>query len=157
MHDNGQIGGAQIGEVRIYRLIPYIIGIYEYQLNRIDELQATRQDIWNYYQSEFNEIDWIKTPAEAPKDDKHSYFTYCIRIPKRDELAHFLLDNDVYTTLRYHPLHMNSLYGQMDVQLPNCEALNEDALSIPIHPRLSNNDTQKIVDLIKSFGKKKSL
>jgi aminotransferase len=132
-------------------------GIGLAQLERIDDLQTTREKVWKHYQSEFGNMRWIETPAEAMPGDKHSYFTYCVRVPKRDELAHFLLDNEVYTTLRYHPLHLNKLYGQMDVRLPNCETLNESALSIPLHPRLTDNEVDKIVDLFKKFGKANSL
>jgi aminotransferase len=78
-------------------------------------------------------------------------------VPHRDELAHYLLENDVYTTLRYHPLHLNSLYRQTDVRLLNSEQLNEDCLSIPIHPRLTSAEVEKIVSLIKAFGASRSL
>lgn len=132
-------------------------GIGLAQLDKIDELQRIRKKIWDHYQSEFSASGWIKTPAGAPGNDIHSYFTYCIRVPHRDELAHFLLDNDIYTTLRYHPLHLNPLYNQMNIRLPNCEILNEDCLSIPLHPRLEENDVDKIVDLIKKFGIKYNL
>lgn len=37
MQNNGQIAGASLGGISVYRLIPYIIGIYEYQLNRMDK------------------------------------------------------------------------------------------------------------------------
>ena len=124
------------------------------QLEAIDKLQARRKQIWDTYQNEFGDVDWITLPVEAHPDDRHSYFTYCLRVPKRDELAHYLLENEIYTTLRYHPLHMNSLYKQMDNKLTNCEKLNEDALSIPLHPRLSDDDVSKVVDAIKSFEKK---
>lgn len=121
------------------------------QLDRIDALQARREEIWNIYQREFAQASAIITPPDAPEDDRHSYFTYCIRTPRRDDLAHYLLDNQIYTTLRYHPLHLNPLYGQMNVRLPNCEQLNKDALCIPIHPRMSNNDVDKVVSTIKKF------
>ncbi len=123
------------------------------QLNKIDELQNIRKSIWDTYQTEFENYDWIKTPVEAHKSDRHSYFTYCIKTPKRDELAHYLLKNKIYTTLRYHPLHLNPLYKQTDVRLKNCELLNDNCLSIPLHPRLDNNDMDKIINSIKSFGK----
>jgi aminotransferase len=132
-------------------------GIGMAQLDTIDKLQNTRKKIWQYYQSEFARFSWITTPVEAPKEETHSYFTYCIRVPKRDQLARFLLDNGVYTTLRYHPLHMNPLYKQLDRKLPNCELLNEDCLSIPIHPRLTDKEAEIIVTLIKDFGNKNSL
>jgi aminotransferase len=129
-------------------------GIGLAQLDHMDELQATRKEIWDTYQQAFSGLGWMITSADAPKDDAHSYFTYCIRVPQRDELAHYLLDNEVYTTLRYHPLHLNPLYKQTDVRLANCEVLNEDCLSIPIHPRLATTDVDKIIGLIKAFGKK---
>lgn len=132
-------------------------GIGLAQLERIDELQAKRESIWRHYQDEFGRSGWIITPTETSEGDQHSYFTYCIRVPKRDELAHFLLENEVYTTLRYHPLHMNPLYGQTHVRLPHCEMLNEDALSIPLHPRLSDDDVNRIVGLLKQFGTTHSL
>jgi len=132
-------------------------GIGLAQLNHIEELQATRKGIWDLYQSEFSSLGWITNPVDAGGTDTHSYFTYCIRVPKRDDLAHFLLDNGVYTTLRYHPLHLNKLYNQSHVRLLNCELLNEDCLSIPLHPRLSSDDVGKIVGLIKEFGRKNNL
>ena len=121
------------------------------QLDRIDELQTRRKEIWESYQRELANVPWLITPQEAKPGDRHSYFTYCIRVPKRDELAHYLLGEQIYTTLRYHPLHLNPLYSQMDVRLPNCEQLNTDALSIPIHPRMSDADVDKVIDKIRAF------
>ena len=126
-------------------------GIGLAQLDRIDSLQSRRKTIWDTYQKAFADVPSIITPPEAEPGDRHSYFTYCIRVPKRDELAHYLLSEQIYTTLRYHPLHLNQLYGQMDVRLPNCEQLNQDALSIPIHPRMSDEDVEKVIEKITNF------
>ena len=127
-------------------------GIGLAQLEKFDELQAYRKKIWNIYQEEFKKTDWIKTPVDENPGDRHSYFTYAIRVPKRDELAHYLFDKGIYTTLRYHPLHMNKLYKQGHVKLPNAEQLNEDALSIPLHPNLTMDEVNYIVETIKSFS-----
>jgi dTDP-4-amino-4,6-dideoxygalactose transaminase len=121
------------------------------QLDRIDDLQNIRKNIWEKYQNEFKSFKNIICPVEANPGDKHSYFTYCIRVPKRDELAKYLLDNNIYTTLRYHPLHLNPLYKQQNIILENCNILNNEALSIPIHPRLTLEDVEKIILKIKQF------
>ena len=121
------------------------------QLDRIDALQARRKEIWDTYQSELASVTGLINPPDCKSGDRHSYFTYCIRVPKRDELAHYLLGEEIYTTLRYHPLHLNPLYGQIDVRLPNSEQLNEDALSIPLHPRMSDEDVEKVIGKIESF------
>lgn len=123
------------------------------QLDHLDELQARRKVIWDTYQIEFARLPMLTTPVDAPLGERHSYFTYCIRVPRRDELAHYLLDAGIYTTLRYHPLHLNPLYDQTTKRLPNCEQLNDDALSIPIHPRLTDDELGYIVDKIKEFYK----
>lgn len=118
------------------------------QLERIEELQKRRKDIWDYYQQNLKNL---INPVDVSGDNRHSYFTYSIRTKNRDKLAKYLLSEGIYTTLRFHPLHLNSIYNQTDVKLKNCETLNEDTLSIPLHPRLSDNEVQKVVDKINLF------
>ena len=121
------------------------------QLDQIDDLQRIRKNIWEKYQNELNSIDEIITPQDCYSGDKHSYFTYCIKAKKRDDLAHYLLDNQIYTTLRYHPLHMNPIYNQTNITLKNTEILNKEALSIPIHPRITEAEQDIVIRMIKSF------
>jgi len=125
-------------------------GIGLAQLSKLDSMQTRRQEIWNIYQSEFGKLDWIITPKDENEGDKHSYFTYFIRVEGRDGFAQYLYDNGIYTTLRYHPLHLNPLY-KSNAKLPNAERLNEDGLNIPLHPKLSDNDVDKIIETIKKY------
>ena len=120
------------------------------QLKKIDILQSRRKAIWSAYTKAFSGSPFIKVPVEAPAYSSHSYFTYCIRVPSRDDLARFLLSEGIYTTLRYHPLHLNPIYGQTEKSLPNSEKLNKDALSIPIHPRLTDAEVRKVIEAILS-------
>ena len=119
------------------------------QLEKLDELQKFRKKIWDIYQFEFSKVDSIQTPVDANQGDNHSYFTYFIRIPHRDMVAKYLFEKGIYTTLRYHPLHMNELYNSKAV-LSNCEELNETGLNIPLHPSLTMNDVDYIVDTLRS-------
>ncbi len=122
------------------------------QLENLDNLQEYRKKIWDLYQKEFNNEDWIIKPVDASLDSKHSYFTYSIRVPNRDSFAQYLFDNGIYSTLRYHPLHLNQLYNS-NKKLPNSEILNEEAISIPLHPNLSENEIWKVIETVKSFKK----
>jgi aminotransferase len=120
------------------------------QLKKIDLLQNQRRKIWDYYQENLK-LDWITHPVGPNSNETHSYFTYVICVgDKRDELAKFLLDNQIYTTLRYHPLHMNPLYGS-GATLPNTELLNEISLSIPIHTNLTQEQVEFVCSKIKEF------
>lgn len=125
-------------------------GIGLAQLEKLDELQAYRKKIWNTYQDEFENCHWIKRPCNASKGDQHSYFTYCILVDDRDALANYLYKKGIYTTVRYHPLHLNPIYNSHAI-LPNCEILNDKALNIPLHPNLTQQDIDRIINEIKSF------
>lgn len=121
------------------------------QLKKLDKLQAHRKMVWDYYQENLK-LDWIVLPVGPEAHETHSYFTFVISVKKdRDALAKFLLDNGVYTTLRYHPLHMNPLYCS-DKVLPNSELLNEESLSIPIHANLTQENIEYVVSKIKEYG-----
>ena len=122
------------------------------QLRKLDAMQAKRKGIWETYQRDFASLGWLIRPQDAPADAQHSYFTYCVRVPggKRDAFARHLYDRGIYTTLRYHPLHLNPIYGSK-AKLPVCERLNEEALSLPIHPGLKPADVEKILAEVKAF------
>jgi aminotransferase len=118
------------------------------QLDRTRELQEYRKKIWKIYTEEFSQVDGLSCPPDAEAHETHSYFTYVIRVKNRDALARHLYEKGIYTTLRYHPLHLNKIYNSRSV-LPNCERLNEEALNIPLHPNLSMEDVGFIVDTIR--------
>jgi len=122
------------------------------QLKKIDAHQAIRKKIWAVYQKELSSCEWLGLPVGPEAGEQHSYFTFCIRLNngKRDELAKYLYENGIYTTLRFHPLHMNPIY-KSSVKLPNSERLNEVALNIPLHPGLSDEDVCYVIEKIKSF------
>lgn len=122
------------------------------QLRKLNMLQARRKKVWALYQEEFAGLEWLVRPQDPEPDEQHSYFTYCIRVlnGRRDELARYLYNENIYTTLRFHPIHMKAIY-QSNARLPICEQLNEEALSLPIHPSLNESDVEKIIAVVKRW------
>ncbi len=149
---------AQWWEYDIHDVFPKILpndvsaSIGLAQLKKLDCNQARRKDIWSRYQSELACVTWIRTPAEPAAGERHSYFTYFIRVMngRRNELAMSLLAARIYTTLRYHPLHMNPIY-RSSARLPGCELLNEQGLNLPLHPALSDEEVGRVIDAVRRF------
>jgi len=129
------------------------------QLGKLDKNQIYRKYIWDLYQEEFSGLSWLDIPENAGREEQHSYFTYLIRLKndKRDELAKYLYDKGIYTTLRYQPLHMIPIYNSTDLKLKNSEILNEVGLNIPLHPNMSKSDVEYVIETIKEFGKEYKL
>jgi aminotransferase len=122
------------------------------QLDKLAANQARRREIWHVYQPELGLLEWLRTPVDAGESERHSYFTYLIRVQdgRRDLLAKTLLAAGIYTTLRYHPLHLSDVY-RSDRPLPNCERLAEEGLNLPLHPRMSDEDVATVIDAVSSF------
>ncbi len=120
------------------------------QLQRLDGFIARRQQVWGVYQLQLSGIGDLILPPDPLEDCTSSYYLYWIQTSQRDELAHYLYDNGVYTTFRYFPLHMVKYYGS-DAGLPNAEYANRVTLCLPIHQNLSNGDVDKIIQLIRDF------
>lgn len=129
------------------------------QLDKLDKHQQYRKKIWDIYQEEFKQLSWFNRPVDAEANEQHSYFTYFISLKndKRDQLAKFLYDNGIYTTLRYQPLHLIPIYESTHLKLKNSELLNETGLNIPLHPSLSEKDVEYIIAKIKEFGESYNL
>jgi len=78
-----------------------------------------------------------------------SYYLYWIRIKNRNELARILVENGVYCTFKYFPLHLIEFYKHGGGSLENSELINDTTLNLPIHQNLTDDDVQVIVDLVK--------
>lgn len=123
------------------------------QLDRLEDNQRRRREIWDRYQRALADVSWLVRPAECLANERHSYFTYLVRVTngRRDELARHLLHAGVYTTLRYEPLHLSSVFGPR-TRLPNCERLAQEGLNLPLHPGLSETDVEHTIDAVRSFA-----
>lgn len=126
-------------------------GIGLAQLARLGDNQRRRRAVWEHYQRELGAIGALVTPVEPEPGDRHSWFTYFVRVAggRRDRLAAHLLEHGVYTTLRYHPLHLTGTFGPVERTLPNCERFAEDGLNLPLHPALSDSDVERVVALVR--------
>jgi len=64
-----------------------------------------------------------------------------------------LVENGIYCTFRYYPLHLIEQYDAQ-VSLPNSEEVNDTVLNIPLHQNLSNDDVTYIMNTIHNFSKR---
>lgn len=117
------------------------------QLKKLPHHQESRKNQWKKYQKAFRSHQAIICPAEPEKNEIHSYFTYLIQVSNRNELARKLLERGIYTTLRYHPLHLSDFYNT-GISLPNSETLSGNGLNIPLHPRLTEADQDNVIETI---------
>jgi dTDP-4-amino-4,6-dideoxygalactose transaminase len=87
-------------------------------------------------------------PTEAP-DAVHVFHQYTIRVPDdRDGFAAALQQRGVGSGVYYPiPVHRLPSFG-LHIDLPVTEQVASDCLSLPVHPSLSRDDLERIVEAV---------
>jgi len=124
------------------------------QLRKLEDMNQRRREIVKQYDDAFKTIDWIIAPPGDDDEYKSSWHIYWIRVPKRDELTVYLKDAGIITGVHYYPIHLYRCYGNI-VSLPVAEKLSKEIVSLPMHPGLTDDDVEKVIQKIIEFGKKK--
>jgi dTDP-4-amino-4,6-dideoxygalactose transaminase len=124
------------------------------QLKKLDNFINRRKEIYNIYKEAFSKVSWIDIPPIVDFDYKSSYYFFWIQTKHRDRLAKYLLDNGVYTTFRYWPLHKVKFFEKFNIEgkYPNSDYIASHTLNIPLHHSLKNEDVDKIIKLIYKFN-----
>jgi dTDP-4-amino-4,6-dideoxygalactose transaminase len=95
----------------------------------------------------------VVLPAR-PADGMHVFNLYTIRVPRRDQLRQVLTEQKVASAICYpQPLHLQAVYADLGYQagsLPVCERLAGEVLSLPIFPELSDQQVERVCQVVKS-------
>jgi len=124
------------------------------KLPYLDEWTSQRKAIATAYLDGLQGIGDLVLPR-THSGSSHVYHLFVVRTKRRDELAQYLSDNGVGTLIHYPiPPHLQECYQELGYKrgdLPIAEEIAETALSLPIWPGMSVEQTGHVVDAIQSF------
>jgi aminotransferase len=127
------------------------------QIKKLPNFISRRQQIHAIYSKELMGCDWLECPPVISEMSTSSYYFYWIQTKYRDDLARFLLQQNIYSTFRYWPLHRVGYFQREGAVFNDLEGANyaaDHTLNIPIHQSLSDSDVCRIISAIKDFGRK---
>ena len=104
------------------------------------------------------DIPGLRTPLVA-SGHNHVFHQYTVRVTRdsrldRDELARHLAENGIETGI-YYPrvVHDYDCYrthpGVVATPVPQAVRAAREVLSLPVHPHLSSNDVDRVVDVVR--------
>mgnify|MGYP006143545935 CR=1 FL=1 len=114
------------------------------QLKKLDKLNKIRKKIAKIYHSKIN------VDAKMPFDNNSSYHLYWILVQNRSKFRINMKNMGIETGIHYNPIHTMSMY-KSKTKLPITENVGKKIVSIPIHPNLSDNDVEKIINSVNKF------
>jgi len=134
------------------------IGIH--QLKKLNKMQGRRHEIAKLYNQAFENIPELVLPHHD-KFVEHAWHLYplLIRIESlkidRNEFIEALKAENIGTSVHFIPLHLHpyykDTYGYEYGDFPNTEYFYEREISLPIYPKMTNEDVHDVVNAVKKI------
>lgn len=134
-----------------------------HQLKRINTYHNIREKIWRKYDRALRELPVI-IPAPAEKDTVHArhLYTPLIDIDKtsisRDAFLRALYYENIGTGIHFVALHLHpyyaSTFGFKRGDFPNAEFISDRTISLPLSAKLTESDTDDVVNAVKKVIEK---
>ena len=146
-------GSSQYDNVRTGitgRLDTIQAAVLRCKLRILDEEINQRQKVAERYTAGL--ADCLTTPL-IPKTDQSAWAQYTLRANNRDQIRAALEREHIPSAVYYaRPLHQQPAFSDCDgagVSMPVSEMLAEEVFSLPMHPYLSEEDQEQIIQCIK--------
>ena len=122
------------------------------QLTKVDAWTARRQSNAAYLSAN---LEGVVTPP-VTEGAVHVYHQYTVRVPEgRDRLATFLRDERQIGSGMFYPTPTHLLAPfRTDDDLPATRSAAEECLSLPVHPSLTDDDLERIVEAVNTWTEK---
>jgi dTDP-4-amino-4,6-dideoxygalactose transaminase len=121
------------------------------KLRRLDEWNKRRRDIAGHYREALKDVEGALVLPHVPECSESVWHLFVVRHAERDKLKELLSESGIGTLIHYPiPPHLSGAYreggngGATYVSFPIAERLASTVLSLPLHPQLTGEQTQKV-------------
>ncbi|WP_096018540.1 DegT/DnrJ/EryC1/StrS family aminotransferase [Campylobacter lanienae] len=125
--------------------------VLDVKLKYLDSDNAKRKEIAQYY------LQNIKNPLiylpQTYSENSHVWHVFVVRVNDRARFQSYLNDNGIQTIIHYPiPPHKQECYKELNhLSFKITEQIHSEIISIPISPVMSDNEIQKVVEVINSY------
>jgi perosamine synthetase len=140
-----------------YRLSDLQCALGLSQLRKLDQWLARRRAIAAHYDAAFRELSAVR-PLSVLPGVEHSYHLYVVKLDlkqlraSRAEVFAALRAEGIGVNVHYVPVHLHPYYrehqGTAAGLCPRAEAAYERILSLPMFPRMSDQDVQDVIEAV---------
>jgi len=130
------------------------------QLRKLDGFNARRIEIANRYCELLRGTRGLTLPYVSP-DVRHVFHIYCVmverefRLNKEDFMWRLYTGKRIKVWSHYMPIHLTTAYrklGHHDGECPVAESLFQKYVSLPIHPRMTEESITYVTDSIRELA-----
>ena len=145
-----------------YRMTDFQAALLISQLGKLERFKKRRKEIVDYYDSELKNVDGIIIQKEIEQSDTCRHL-YIIRLDEnvlsctRREFFDEMGSRGVQPQVHYVPVYWFPYYQELGYKMglcPNAEEVYKGIMSIPLYPSLTEEETEYVVDVIKTIVEK---
>jgi UDP-4-amino-4,6-dideoxy-N-acetyl-beta-L-altrosamine transaminase len=128
------------------------------QLEKLDKFLARRREMVNKYNNEFKEIDGLIIPEQLEKTNS-AWHIYVLQLElekltaDRKEIFNALREKKLGVNVHYIPVYFHPYYQSLGYQkgiCPKAEWLYERIITIPLYPKMTDQQVDEVIKRIKS-------
>lgn len=145
-----------------YNMMDLQAALGVHQLARVEANLERRREIWRRYDEAFADLPLRTPPAEQP-GTRHARHLYTVLLDlerldrTRDEALLDLHGRNIGSGVHYRALHLHPYYreagGYASGDFPNAEWISERTMSLPLSPKLTDEDVEDVIDAVRGvFG-----
>jgi dTDP-4-amino-4,6-dideoxygalactose transaminase len=148
-----------------YNLTDIAAAIGLEQLKKCTQFWERRQRYARLYHEGFEDVPAILTPQVMP-DVQHAWHLYIIQLDLerlrigRNEFIARLKQAGIGTSVHFIPLHLHPYYretfGYGPEDFPHASAVFERIISLPLYPKMTDSDVQRVIDAVRALVKQHS-
>ncbi len=140
-----------------YRITDFQAALLVSQLGKLEQFKKRRRDISAKYDESFKELPEIILQKEIPESDTCRHL-YMIRLNEerlkcnRRQFYDALAEEGVQCQIHYVPVYWFPYYqhkGYKKGLCPNAERIYKGILSLPLYPRMSDQDVDDVIHAVK--------
>ncbi len=154
--------GSWLNHIRLgynYRMDEMSAALGWSQLQRLDSLIKTREEIAKRYTARLKKVEGVITPHVMP-DSRHTWFVYVVRVKdgiSRDKVMARLKDHGVQTKDYLPSIHLQKFYKERfkykEGDFPVCEKVSASTIALPLYVGMTDADIDYVGDALEEVIK----
>ncbi len=128
------------------------------QLENLDDIQAKRKQIWDYYYKNLKDLrdagffEFADIPEYAT-NNAHMFYVICRDLNERNRLISYLKEHTIFAVFHYLSLNESEYFkSKSDGRtMPNSDRYTDTLLRLPMYYELSEDDLDYVIYHIRKF------
>ncbi len=144
-----------------YNLTDIAASMGLHQLDKAAWMRDVREKYAGLYSAAFAEMPELQIPCHGPHPSHHAWHLYTLRLMpeklniSRADFIERLKEKGIGTSVHFIPLHLHPYYRNRYGYKPGCypvaEDLYEREISLPIYPKMTEADVNRVIDAVKEL------